>query len=336
MRLLALLLFLLPAGLLHAQSRNLDIYWVDVEGGAATLIVSPSGESLLVDTGHPGNGDRDAKRIHLAATQLAGLKRLDYLLTTHFHGDHVGGTPVLSQVLPIGRYLDHGDSVELDNPRAAELFKGYQQLAAGKRRILKPGDRIPVKGVDIRVVASHGEVLKAPINGGGPNAALCRDAPLKKPDPSDNARSAGFLLTFRKFRFLDLGDLTWNIEHQLACPQNLIGQVDVYQTTHHGLDQSGAPQLVWAVAPRVAIMNNGARKGGHVEVFQNLKKSPGLEDIWQGHRSLNAPELNSDERLIANLEPECEGHWIKLSVAPDGRYTVTNGRNNYSKTYAPK
>ena len=319
---------------LGIATAQLSIYHIDVEGGAATLIVTSSGESLLVDTGNPRPDDRDAKRIHEVATRQAGLKKLDYVMITHFHGDHVGGLESLLKMMPAGKFLDHGDSVE-DNAG----WKTYQKLSTGKRQSLKPGDRIPLKGVDVRVVAAHGERIAKAINGGGPNDALCKDAQLQKPDPTDNARSAGFLLTFGKFQFLDLGDLTWNKENDLACPHNLVGVVDVYQVTHHGLDQSSAPQLIWAVKPQVAIMNNGPRKGGHTAVFETLRKSPGFQDVWQLHWSeVSTKELNTGEPMIANMTPtaDCAGHWIKLVVQKDGKYTVTNSRNNFSKSYAAR
>ena len=177
------------------------------------------------------------------------------------------------------------------------------------------------------------------MKGGGPNAALCqdwKDRTAPEPDP-DNDMSVGFLLKFGKFKFLDLGDLTWNYEKKLVCPANLIGKVDLYQTTHHGLDRSNSPQFVWSIQPRVAIMNNGPRKGGPASVFEILRKSPGLEDIWQGHLALGTPkEVNTDEKMIANLGPtaDCPANLLKVSVEPNGKYTITNARNGFSKTYS--
>jgi beta-lactamase superfamily II metal-dependent hydrolase len=328
-----LALMVLAAGVVGAATGKLEIYHIDVEGGAATLIVGPTGESLLVDTGNPRPDDRDARRIHEVATKQAGLKRLDHVLITHFHGDHVGGLEALTKLMPVGKVLDHGESVEKNT-----AWTAYLRLAGDNRLWLKPGDTIPMKGVSIRVVASNGQHIQKPINGGGPNA-FCKDAKLKDEDHTDNAQSAGFLLTFGKFKFLDLGDLTWNKENALACPNNLVGTVDVYQVTHHGLDQSGAPQLVWATKPKVAIMNNGPRKGGHVSTLDSLKKSPGLEDIWQLHYSeVASNEQNTSEQMIANPTPtaECKGHWVKVSVDKNGTYTITNSRNNFSKTYKAK
>lgn len=315
---------------------NLDIYWIDAEGGAATLIVAPSGESLLVDTGNRTPDDRDAKRI-FAATRQAGLKKIDILLTTHFHSDHIGGMAALAKMIPIGRYMDHGPSVELDRPQVAEAYKAYEELSAGKRRILKAGDRIPLKGADVQVIVSAGQAISKPLKGGGAANSACADFKehAAEPDP-DNDQSVGFLLRFDKFKFLDLGDLTWNYEQKLVCPNNLIGKVDLFQTSHHGLDRSNSPQLVWAIQPRVAVMNNGPRKGGPESVFETLRKSPGIEDIWQVHLALRIPKkINTDEKMIANMEPtaECKGNMLKASVAPNGSYTVTNLRSGFSKTY---
>jgi competence protein ComEC len=331
---------LAAAGTLCAASKNLDIYWIDAEGGAATLIVTPGGQGLLVDTANRTPDDRDAKRI-MAAVQQAGLKKIDFLLTTHFHVDHYGALEALSKLITIDRFLDHGESIEIARPNVAAAYKAYVALTEGKRTILKAGDKIPLKGVDVQIVMSAGKPIAKALKGGGPNAAVCKDwkdRTQPEPDP-DNDQSVGFLLKFGKFKFLDLGDLTWNFEKSLICPNNLIGKVDLYQTTHHGLDRSNSPQFVWSIQPRVALMNNGPRKGGPVGVFETLRKSPGLEDIWQGHLALAIPkEVNTDEKMIANLEPtaQCTGKLLKVSVAPDGKYTLTNERTGYSKTYASR
>lgn len=330
---------LLAAGILAGAAQNLDIYWIDAEGGAATLIVAPSGESLLVDTANRTADDRDAKRI-FAAAQQAGLKKIDILLTTHFHGDHIGAMPALAKLIPIGAYMDHGESAEMARPQVAAVYKAYEAQSAGKRTILKAGDHIPLKGVDIQVIMSAGRAITKPLTGAGAKNASCADFKEHsgEPDP-DNDQSVGFLLKFGKFDFIDMGDLTWNYEQKLVCPENLIGPVDVYQTTHHGLDRSNSPQYVWAIQPTVMVMNNGPRKGGQVSVFETLRKSPGLQDIWQGHLALNTPkEVNTAESMIANLEStaDCKGNMLKLSVASNGSYTMTNLRNGFSKTYQAK
>jgi len=333
-----LLAFCLAGGL-SAASPNLQIYWIDAEGGAATLIVAPGGQSLLVDTANRTPDDRDAKRIY-ATAQKAGLQKIDFLLTTHFHSDHMGGMAALAKMIPIGMYLDHGESVEIARPQVAVAYKAYVEQSEGKRRILKAGDRIPLEGVDVQVIMSAGQGITKPLAGAGaPNPACADFQPHgAEPDP-DNDQSVGIVVQFGKFRFIDMGDLTWNYEQKLVCPNNLIGKIDLFQTTHHGLERSNSPQFVWAIAPKVAVMNNGPRKGGPASVFEILRKSPGLEDIWQGHLALGTPkEVNTDEKMIANLEPsaECKGNLLMVSVDPQGRYTLTNLRNGFSKTYTSR
>ncbi len=330
-------------GLLSAGTRlgaqNLDIYWIDAEGGAATLIVAPGGQSLLVDTANRTPDDRDAKRI-FAATQLAGLKKIDILLTTHFHGDHIGAMPALAKMIPIDMYMDHGESVEMNRPTVAAAYHAYEAQSAGKRKILKAGDRIPLKGVDIQVIMSAGQAITKPLQGAGAKNPVCADFKEHGPEPDpDNDQSVGFVLKYGRFSFIDMGDLTWNYEQKLVCPSNLIGHIDLYQTTHHGLDRSNSPQFIWAIQPTVAVMNNGPRKGGPAGVFETLRKSPGLQDIWQGHLALGTPkEVNTNEQMIANLEPtaECKGNLLKASVDSQGRFTLTNLRNHFSKSYESK
>lgn len=318
---------------------TLDIYWIDAEGGASTLIVAPSGESLLVDTANRTPDDRDARRIFSTA-QKAGLKKIDILLTTHFHGDHIGAMPALAKLIPIGMYMDHGESIEISRPNVATLYHAYEELSAGKRRILKAGDKIPLKGVDIEVVMSAGKAIDHPLKGAGAQNPVCADFQEHPQDMDpDNDQSVGFVLRYGKFTFLDLGDLTWNYEQKLVCPVDKIGHITLYQTTHHGLDRSNSPQTIQAIRPEVAVMNNGPRKGGPASVFETLRKSPGLEDIWQGHLALGTPKnVNTDERMIANLEPtaECKGNLLKASVDAKGAFTLTNERNGFSKTYQSK
>ena len=347
-----LALVLGAAETLPAQSGNLEIYWIDVEGGAATLTVSPSGESMLVDTGYPV-GDRDAKRIYETARH-AGLTRIDSVVTSHFHGDHVGGLAALAKMIPIGRFFDHGDTVD---QRDRERFENYKIVAAGKRTIVKPGDEIPMRGLQALVVASDGKVLERVVNGGGPNP-LCANAERKASAGGENQRTVGVLLTYGKFTFLNLIDLDWERDMAMACPNNLFGKVTMYQTSRHGgFDGAGAPAFLGAIQPQVVVANNGPRKGfGAVDdrvrsltpgaapyekvAYLRLAKLPGIEGIWQIHRSLLDPDPNHNtaENMIANLgETEnCEGHWIKASVSQNGEFTITNGRNGFSKTYAAR
>jgi hypothetical protein len=239
-------------------------------------------------------------------------------------------------------YMDHGETVEIARPPVAAVYKAYEELSAGKRRILKAGDRIPLKGVNIEVIESAAQAITKPLKApgaGAPNAACADFKPHPQDVDPDNDQSVGFVLSFGKFRFIDMGDLTWNYEKNLVCPNNLVGTVDLYQTSHHGLDRSNSPQFVWALQPKVAIMNNGARKGGPADVFDTLRHSPGLEDIWQVHLALGTPkEINTDEKMIANVgnTADCTGNMLKVSVDSKGKYTVTNPRTGFSKTYDAK
>lgn len=328
------LLFLLTSYTLRA-AETLEVYFVDVEGGQATLVVSPSGESMLVDAGWPGYGGRDAERI-VAAAKAAGVKQIDYLLVTHYHLDHVGGVPPLAAKIPIVHFVDHGAVIDTDKD-AQSLFAAYRPVREkGQHLVVKPGDKIPLKGLDVEVVAAAGKLITAPLEGAGAPNPLCATTPQRAPDPTENAQSVGIIIRFGKFRLANLADLTWNKELELVCPVNRVGSVDVYLSTHHGMNLSGSAAMVHALAPRVAIMNNGARKGGSPDVWQIVRSSPGLEDIWQLHYAVEAGrENNAPERFIANLEERCQGYGLKLSARADGSFTVTNLRNGYAKAYRP-
>jgi len=337
MRAFVITVLALAGAALLPAAKNLEIYFIDVEGGQATLFVAPSGESMLIDTGWSGHNARDASRI-AAAAKHAGVKKIDYLLITHFHEDHVGGVPQLAAKLPILNFIDHGESVEHD-PHANELYKAYLEYRAKGNHILaKPGDTIPIKGLEVKVLTADGDEIASPLEGAGRANPLCPGDRLHAPDPSENARSIGTLITFGNFKALDLGDLTWNKEHQLVCPANKIGTVDLYIVTHHGSDLSSSPALVHAVTPRVAIMDNGARKGGSPATWKTIHTSPGLEDIWQLHYSIaGGKDNNAPDTFIANTDEVGDaGDWIRVTVHPDGSYIVYNERNKYSKTYSPK
>lgn len=337
MRTISLLLMaaLAPCAL-PASKDDLKITFVDVEGGQATLLITPSGESLLIDAGWPGYNGRDSDRI-VAVAKKAGLKKIDYLLVTHYHLDHIGGVPELAAKFPIGTLIDHGVNTETDR-LAQELEAGYQKvLATGAKRLtVKPGDKLPLKDVQVEVVSARGERISKPLKGGGQNNPLCGQEPRKAEDSSENGRSIGVLITFGKFRFVDLGDLTWNKELDLACPQHMIGPVDLYLTTHHGMDLSGPSAIVHGLHPRVAVMNNGAKKGGSPSAWKIVSASPGLADLWQVHYSIaGAKETNVADERIANLEQKCEGHNIEVEAGKDRTFTVTNTRNGAKKTYKP-
>jgi beta-lactamase superfamily II metal-dependent hydrolase len=330
--LLALLLAALPLA-----ARDLEIYFVDVEGGQATLIVTPAGKSMLVDAGWPGNNGRDARRI-AAAAKLAGINQIDYMLVTHYHLDHVGGVPELAAILPIVTYVDHGPNTETDAPAMLLSVAYAQVMAKGKHLVVRPGDQIPLAGVDVRVVAARGATIKTPLEGAGAANPTCGAVSPQPADPTENARSVAFLLTYGKFRFADFGDLTWNTENALVCPANLLGASDLYLVTHHGADISNSPAMLSALRPRVAIMNNGANKGGTPRAWWRITHNPGLEDLWQLHYSVaGGPWHNPQAQFIANPETAaCQGHWIKVTARSDGSFTVTNGRDNFSKTYAAR
>jgi beta-lactamase superfamily II metal-dependent hydrolase len=330
-----LILLLLPAAaLLPAQT--LRIFAIDVEGGKATLYIAPSGESMLIDAGYDGNKNRDAGRIVATAT-AAGVKRIDYLVITHYHRDHAGGVPQLAAQMPIGKIFDHGESSETNAKAEAVLQPLNKVLKKVPHQTLHPGDTIPVKGLRVEVVAGGGDALKAPLAGPGagqPNP-LCASYEALKPDPGENAHSLAMIISFGSLRIADLGDLYWNQEHDLVCPVNKLGTVDLYMTTHHGTATSGSPQIVDALRPRVAIMNNGADKGGSVKAWTTIENSPGLEQLWQLHFSEEGgKEHNVPEPFIANPSAEKDqGFGIAVTARPDGSFTVRNERNGFEKTY---
>jgi len=310
----------------------LSITFIDVEGGQATLFVTAGGESMLVDAGYPGFNDRDADRI-AAEARRAGLTRIDFMVVTHYHLDHVGGVPALAARMPIRTFVDHGPSVE-KGARPDALFESYLAVRQkGRHMQVGPGHRLPVSGLDARVVASGGEVITGPLVPAPSDNPLCRNFIPKDDDPGENARSVGMVIGYGRFRLLDLGDLTWNKEHSLACPRNLVGPVDVYLTTHHGLASSGPAALVHAVRPRVAVMNNGATKGGSPDAWRIVRSSPGLEDFWQLHYASEAgPDHNVAEAFIANTD-ESTAHAIRITAYQDGSFVVTNARNGQTRTY---
>ena len=338
---LVLSLFIAPA-----FAKDLQMYWIDVEGGAATLIVSPSGQSLLIDTGWEVDG-RDAKRI-VAAARDAGVTKIDHLIISHYHADHVGGLAALSKLIPILNFYGRGDQVEDVNKPWYNSFVGAAQ---GKRTIVKPGGKIPIAGLDALVVASDSKMLTKPVKGGGPNA-LCANAAEQTPAGIENQYMVGVRVAYGKFSFLALLDLDWEKEMELVCPVNMLGKITLYQTSRHGfLDGSGSPAMLGAIRPQVVVMNNGPRKGmGQVDNTVKISKpapyeknhylrlagTPGVEDIWQGHLSLLDPDPkhNTARDQIANFEEtaDCKGNWIKATVA-DGKLTMTNGRNGFTKSY---
>jgi beta-lactamase superfamily II metal-dependent hydrolase len=396
-----------------AQAKPLDIYVLDTEGGKATFFLTPAGQVVLIDTGNPGT--RDLERI-VSAAETLGVKQIDYLITTHYHGDHMGSLLEVAKRIPIVHFVDHGPTVE-PSPNATTFQAAYAELKAkAKYTVAKPGDQLPVTGLDWRIVSSAGNVLKTPLPGGGAPNPACKDFVPKDPNYHgglENGQSVGSVITYGRFRAVDLGDLLWNVEGQLMCPNNPIGTVDVYFATHHGLDYSGSPALVHALQPRVSVMQNGPRKGGAPSSIAIMRTSPGMEDLWQLHWGNAAGiDQNSAGVFIANVDdnatvatvltapprgagpgrgpgaPAAQGagpvaaapagpsapaapgapagqssapaaanapagtpaapavplqspahtpaYWIKVSAMSDGTFTVTNGRNGFSKTYTKR
>jgi len=353
-----------------SAQRPLQIYVVDVEGGNAVLYVTPSGETVLIDTGNAGAAAvRDADRI-AAAAKDAGVTRIDHLITTHWHGDHFGGMEEVVKRLPIKQFVDHGPNEQPPNPQQPQApdfsRTTYPMLyAAGTHMIAKLGDKLAVPGLDWRIVTSNGDVLKTPLAGAGRPNAACAGVQPQDPDASENARSVGSAITFGKFRVVQLGDLTWNKELELMCPNNRLGTADLFIISHHGLAISNSPPLVHALRPRVIIMNNGIRKGGQPPTMKTVFSSPGLEDLWQVHFSeLGGQEYTAPGMFIANMldtqpltlpiapmtppapvpgQPPApppahngQAFWVKVSAQTDGSFTVVNGRNAFSKAYASK
>jgi competence protein ComEC len=325
-------------------ARGLDIYYIDVEGGAATLIVTPARESVLIDAGWPGFDGRDAKRIE-KAMKSAGIDRIDHLVATHYHTDHYGGIPELAKLVKIDKFYDHGPLASLDEDKGfAAKYAAYQAATKGKSITLNPADTILLdtppgtrsSRTSLTCLAARAETLSG---GKGRENQECADASLKSEDKSDNARSIALVLDYGDFDFLVTGDLTWNVEQKLVCPVNMIGEIDLYQVAHHGMNISNNRALLRSIKPEVAIMNNGPRKGGHPDTVKALLELPTLKDLWQVHRNVTSgPEENAPADFIANLEEQNdEAHMIRVSVdAAKRTFSVTNDRNGKSKTYQIK
>ena len=328
-------------------SKTLDIYVVDVEGGNATLFVAPSGESVLIDTGNAGPAAvRDADRI-AAAAKDAGITRIDTLITTHWHGDHYGSMAELAARLPIRRFIDHGPNVQPAAGPDEFLQKTYSGLYAGAAHtIAKPGDTVPISGVAWKIVNAGGKTISAPLPGAGRPNPYCAGFKPHTVNPvsgqpvgnTEDEQSVGSHITFGNFRAVHLGDFTWNKEFELMCPNNRLGTVDLFFVSRHGQPSSNSELLVHAIRPRVAIINNGARKGGQGEAMRVLYSSPGIEGIWQIHYSLlGGREYAVPGIFIANQGEEAQhdgsAYWIKVSAQTDGRFTVTNNRNGFTRSY---
>lgn len=344
---------------------KLDIYFIDVEAGNATLIVAPSGQSMLIDGGTPNMVKRDA-----AAIRAAGLSRLDYLLVTHFHMDHFGADAALAKLVPISTWVDHGPAVEAHKDEAwknahvlrfsDEAYDAHLEAQkGGKRLTVEAGDHIPIEGADVLVVAANGKHIATPAPGAGAANRWCDSTPLRQEAENEDAQSVGTLVSFGKFRFLFLGDLTWNNGIRLVCPTNLVGPVDVFLTTHHAMQvdpENGGDVIssysacsqaeVWGLAPRVAILNYGPTWHrsdyfhwfGGPKGWDTVRKSPGLQDAWQMHyQPAGGAEHNVADQFIANkATANCPANWLKLTASKDGSFTITNSRTGFAKRYSPR
>jgi beta-lactamase superfamily II metal-dependent hydrolase len=326
--------------------KTLDVYWIDVEGGGGTLIVTPAGESILIDTGfpddRPGNpGSSGPSRVMAVARDVAGLKVIDHLIITHFHIDHFGGAAGIAAQMPIGHVYDNGSSDPPPDADTAAALKTYAAFKAGARQVLNPGDSISLKQlpggapVGLHLLGTRQHFVEPPRGAADPNRA-CEGGAPQPPDTSDNKNSTVWLLEVGPFRMFDGGDLTWNTEADLVCPADRVGgHVDVYQTDHHGLRSSNNPVLVRSLAPTVVVMNNGARKGTEAGTVATLKSVPSIRGVFQVHKNLRDDHQNAAaDDHIANLEEHCAGRYIKMSVEPDGRhYTIEIPGRGFKKTY---
>ncbi|MBK6916616.1 MAG: MBL fold metallo-hydrolase [Deltaproteobacteria bacterium] len=318
-----------------ASTATLEVHWIDTEGGAATLFVTPGGSLVLVDAGFPGA--RDADRIAAVVQDQLGRDHIDLCIVTHYHVDHVGGVPDLVTRVPVTAFWDHGDSVEAGSFDGQQLWQDYLAVADGKRTIVAPGEVHDVDGLEITIVSAATEVLAAALPGAGASNPHCDGAQQMPPAADENGNSIGFVARFGDFELLDLGDLTWSFEDQLACRLQNIGTVDLYQTTHHGLSISGAPQLVHALDPVVVVMNNGPHKGGDAVTFERIAAIPSMPELWAQHRALgNDDAHNAVQERTANLEDGDgdQGFAITAIVDASGSITVTNERNGHARTYA--
>lgn len=316
-----------------SAAKTLDIYFIDVEGGQSTLIVTPAGQSLLIDTGYPERNGRDPNRI-MTAIADAQLTRIDYLLITHFHEDHNGGAAELARRIPIDTFIDYGAPTQTE-PEVVAAFTAYEQARRlGKHLLPKPGDRLPLKGIDVDVVSAGGALLTRPLDGAGQPNPGCARFERRADGTTENPRSIGVRIRFGAFRFLDLGDLGWNPLGALVCPDNLLGDIDAYLVAHHGNGDASVPAVLTGIRPRAAIVNNGAYKGGTAAGLLSLRGAPGL-DVWQLHRSGSDGVENAPDAFIANMtdDEHDPAAWIKLSAAENGSFTVTNGRTRWTKTY---
>ena len=317
---------------------KLHIYLVDVEGGQATLFVPSGGDSLLIDTGWPDRDGRDARRITMLAKQ-AGLTKIDYVLITHYHDDHVGGVPQLAGMIPIGTFIDHGENREFDHGVTEHGYAAYRETLAtsgAKHLVANPGQVLPIRGLKVKVISADGRLIPIALPGAGEVNPFCAKSEQRPADMTENGRSLGVELTFGRFKILDLGDLTWDRERELMCPVNRLGTVNLNIVSHHGWYQSSSPALIDAIHAQVAIMDNGATKGGSPTTFKTVTAAPGLERLWQLHYSEEGGAAgNPPETYLANTKG-VDGNFLEVVAETDGHWKVRNARTGFEESYTAR
>lgn len=348
MRALAAAAILALAPPAAAADRDLlRVIVIDVEGGAATLYVTPGGRSLLVDTGWPANmggppgqpGPSSADRI-IATARAEGLRRIDYLMVSHYHVDHVGGAAELLGKFPIGTVIDHGPNREQPEPgkapgpaAPATLYPHYlAAIGARPHRVMRPGDRFDIDGLVVTALDSDGAIPARPQAGAGAPGTDCAKAtPNAQVGGEENPRSLGFVASWGKARLLSLADTTWEMEARLVCPRDLIGPVDLMLADNHGSANSNNPVLMATVRPTVAAIANGATKGADPSTYATLTAQGSA--VWQVHFATRSPSANAPEPQIANSQGQDARHPLRIGVSRGGSVTLTNPRNGFSITY---
>lgn len=351
----------LLAGPATARDGALQMVSIDVEGGGGTLFVTPDGKSLLIDTGNPdvsrATGDHPSSERIVAAANALGVKKIDYLLTTHYHGDHIGGFEGLLKRIPVGTVIDHGENretkaspapnapeIDMKNPPPGSSEFGYRHYLEliGKRPhiVARPGQVFHIGGMTVTIVMADAQPVAKPLPGAGEANPSCAGMEsMANNGGEENARSTASVISWGKTRIAAFGDLTWDREKDLFCPTDRVGKVDVYLATHHGTGLSGSPAAVNALAPVVAIVGNSARKGADAERMKTIKASPRIQGVWQLHTTTVAADINGPAEMIANEstdQTKDKFFGLRLRIQKNGEITVINERNGFNKTYGAK
>ena len=351
----------LLAGSATARDDALQMVSIDVEGGGGTLFVTPDGKSLLIDTGNPdvsrATGDHPSSERIVAAANALGVKKIDYLLTTHYHGDHIGGFEGLLKRIPIGTVIDHGENretkaspapnapeIDMKNPPPGSSEFGYRHYLEliGKRPhiVARPGQVFHIGGMTVTIVMADAKPIAKPLPGAGQANPSCAGMEaMANNGGEENARSTASVISWGKTKIAAFGDLTWDREKDLFCPIDRVGKVDVYLATHHGTGLSGSPAAVNALAPVLAIVGNSARKGADAERMKTIKASPRIQGVWQLHTTTVAADINGPAEMIANESTDQAREkffGLRLRIQKNGEITVINERNGFNKTYGAK